>query len=384
MPVVGQEIGTPMIRSDDTPAGAVELSMSSELAKPGLFLIGVDRQLLVFANTYSTGPRCVAQTERGRRCNQAVLPKDWGWSERRLPDVDGHLEFVNADFWAPAEVIRQRCADHVDSPAPDVTSPMWEPFNVSRHSELIRHGEPAGIPEALVVRDDNGQLRVYDLGPQCMATVDAYGRRCAGTVPTPDEADGTWTETVVPGFSAPLKVFNVGYGSCGQFSLQLCSEHTRDEVPSTITGGHVVPFDPDRHGHLVGAKHLEEASRLPSSYRDQPRYRARARVVDHTTALYRYWDDQDHLLYIGITGQLDYRERSHIKRSSWMDFAARSTIERYPTRWQAGAAEREAIEAEHPLFNYKHNEGPDAARRLVEYLVAHGRTDLLAPAVSRG
>ena len=67
-----------------------------------------------------------------------------------------------------------------------------------------------------------------------------------------------------------------------------------------------------------------------------------------------------------------------------MDFAVRSTIERFPSRDAALEAEETAIKAEHPLFNHQHNNTPEARRRLVEYLVSHGRFDLLAPAVSRG
>jgi hypothetical protein len=48
------------------------------------------------------------------------------------------------------------------------------------------------------------------------------------------------------------------------------------------------------------------------------------------TALYRYYDDQDRLLYIGISGSLWARVTAHVKASSWMDFAARSTITRLP------------------------------------------------------
>jgi hypothetical protein len=102
------------------------------------------------------------------------------------------------------------------------------------------------------------------------------------------------------------------------------------------------------------------------------------------TALYSYYDADDLPLYIGITGDLNGRERNHIKKSTWMEFVARSTVARYPTREEAEAAERAAIKAAAPLFNSKHNDTPEARRRLVDYLVKHNRTDLLAPAVSRG
>ena len=102
------------------------------------------------------------------------------------------------------------------------------------------------------------------------------------------------------------------------------------------------------------------------------------------TALYRWWDDADLLLYIGISDELAGRVKGHVKGSSWMDFAARSAIERYPSRAAALDAEEAAIKSEHPLFNHQHNNTPEAQMRLVEYLIKHGRTDLLAPAVSRG
>ena len=102
------------------------------------------------------------------------------------------------------------------------------------------------------------------------------------------------------------------------------------------------------------------------------------------TALYRWWDEADLLLYVGISDELSGRTGSHIKGSSWMEFAARSTIARYPTRPEAKEAETAAIKSEHPIFNKQHNDTPEARRRAVEYHVEHNRLDLLAPSISRG
>lgn len=102
-----------------------------------------------------------------------------------------------------------------------------------------------------------------------------------------------------------------------------------------------------------------------------------------TTALYRWWDEADVLLYIGISDELLERLTSHVKDSAWMDFAVRSTITRYPSRTKAEVAEVEAIKGEQPLFNLKHNNTPEARRRLFEYLVEHGRTDIPLPCISR-
>lgn len=109
-------------------------------------------------------------------------------------------------------------------------------------------------------------------------------------------------------------------------------------------------------------------------------------AVAHTeaTALYRWYDESDRLLYLGISDNLPGRVKGHVRGSSWMDFAVRSTVARFPTRKEAAEAETAAIKAEQPLFNDVHNRTPEAKARLVEFLIEHGRADLLAPSVSRG
>lgn len=99
--------------------------------------------------------------------------------------------------------------------------------------------------------------------------------------------------------------------------------------------------------------------------------------VPRFVALYRYYDEQDIPLYIGIAGNVRRRQRSHISESAWMEFAARSTISRYSTRGEALKAEELAIQAERPLFNVNHNNTLRARLRLVEYLTEHERTDLI-------
>lgn len=86
------------------------------------------------------------------------------------------------------------------------------------------------------------------------------------------------------------------------------------------------------------------------------------------TALYRYFDADDTLLYIGIAQDLAHRENGHIKSSVWMQLTARSTIERFPDRPEALAAEREAIETEHPIFNIQYNDSPEARDRRNAYI----------------
>jgi predicted GIY-YIG superfamily endonuclease len=101
-------------------------------------------------------------------------------------------------------------------------------------------------------------------------------------------------------------------------------------------------------------------------------------------ALYRWFDHDQRLLYIGITRDLATRQDSHARNSSWGRFAAYCTVERYPTRDDVETMERHAIKREQPLFNHTHNDTPEARQRLVAYLVEQGHLDLLVPAVSRG
>lgn len=104
----------------------------------------------------------------------------------------------------------------------------------------------------------------------------------------------------------------------------------------------------------------------------------------HETLLYHYYDANDVLLYIGITNSLPRRQASHEGRSTWMDFATRSTMKRFPTRASAEVVEAASIRHWRPLFNILHNDHPDRVARLVDYLIDRDRRDLLVPLISRG
>jgi predicted GIY-YIG superfamily endonuclease len=98
---------------------------------------------------------------------------------------------------------------------------------------------------------------------------------------------------------------------------------------------------------------------------------------DSPYRLYRYFDTQDVLLYVGITGDIGRRDGSHITRSKWMQFTAHSSAERRDSLADLKAAEHKAIEAEQPIFNKLHNSTPEAVLRLRAYLEAAGRLDLM-------
>ena len=79
-----------------------------------------------------------------------------------------------------------------------------------------------------------------------------------------------------------------------------------------------------------------------------------AQVEDGEVALYRFFDREDRLLYVGITEEPIKRWNAHASRK-WWPSAARYRVEWYATRPKAERAEREAIVAERPQHNVVFN-----------------------------
>jgi predicted GIY-YIG superfamily endonuclease len=68
--------------------------------------------------------------------------------------------------------------------------------------------------------------------------------------------------------------------------------------------------------------------------------------------LYRHWDAEGRLLYIGITHYLQQRAEDHIKaQRPWLSQVARVSVEEWATREDSADAEREAIRTEQPIWN---------------------------------
>ena len=66
--------------------------------------------------------------------------------------------------------------------------------------------------------------------------------------------------------------------------------------------------------------------------------------------LYRLWDQNGALLYIGVTVNLFSRPWTH-KRQTWGHEIRRDTFEEFPSKEAALIAEREAIIGEKPKYN---------------------------------
>lgn len=70
-----------------------------------------------------------------------------------------------------------------------------------------------------------------------------------------------------------------------------------------------------------------------------------------TCTLYRHFDAAGTLLYVGISTAALFRLHQHKKRSDWFPRIAKITLEHYPDRPAALAAEKVAIQTENPLYN---------------------------------
>ena len=69
------------------------------------------------------------------------------------------------------------------------------------------------------------------------------------------------------------------------------------------------------------------------------------------TALYRLYDAEDRLLYVGISGDLKERLKTHASLKPWWPDVVRKTVQWYATRADAAEAEIKAIGSERPLHN---------------------------------
>lgn len=69
--------------------------------------------------------------------------------------------------------------------------------------------------------------------------------------------------------------------------------------------------------------------------------------------LYRHFDADGTLLYVGMSMRALVRLASHRATSEWFRDISRVQIETFPSRWEAEEAERTAIETEYPIFNLK-------------------------------
>lgn len=78
---------------------------------------------------------------------------------------------------------------------------------------------------------------------------------------------------------------------------------------------------------------------------------------DDRTALYRLYDADGRLLYVGITNRPDHRWMNHAYTKTWWHLVSRKEVIWYGARAIAEKEERQAVRAEAPLFDATHRTG---------------------------
>ncbi|TYB69785.1 GIY-YIG nuclease family protein [Nonomuraea sp. PA05] len=100
--------------------------------------------------------------------------------------------------------------------------------------------------------------------------------------------------------------------------------------------------------------------------------------------LYRFFDDEGTLLYIGITEAPLVRLDGHAAVQPWWHLVASAKYEHFPTREIAREAEVQAIRAEGPAFNVADNGDPRLSERLAAWDARMQRRALAAARAFHG
>ncbi len=81
----------------------------------------------------------------------------------------------------------------------------------------------------------------------------------------------------------------------------------------------------------------------------------RIRGKSKPTQLYRFYNEEEQLLYVGVSKSTIQRLFTHQKLSDWYILVRFVVVDNYADRKSALAAERDAIKTEKPFFNIQHN-----------------------------
>lgn len=79
------------------------------------------------------------------------------------------------------------------------------------------------------------------------------------------------------------------------------------------------------------------------------------------TKLYRHFDENSRLLYVGISSSAIVRLAQHKQTAHWFDEVTVVTIVNFETKELALVAEEQAIKEERPLYNLQHSQDTWAA-----------------------
>jgi hypothetical protein len=94
-----------------------------------------------------------------------------------------------------------------------------------------------------------------------------------------------------------------------------------------------------------------------------------------TQTLYRFFDAEKRLLYVGISMKPWERFKQHKRQKPWWDDVALITKENYANRSAVANAERLAIKTEKPIYNIVHNASTASVQRNKSFYFLYSRYD---------
>lgn len=102
---------------------------------------------------------------------------------------------------------------------------------------------------------------------------------------------------------------------------------------------------------------------------------------DSAASVYRYYDANNLLLYVGYTTQRSRRNFQHSADKIWWQFVSRQEVDHYPSIKEARARELDLIRRFRPPFNKQHNPDSEALAsayfELVRSPIGSGRIALI-------
>jgi hypothetical protein len=104
------------------------------------------------------------------------------------------------------------------------------------------------------------------------------------------------------------------------------------------------------------------------------------------TQLYRHFDKNGQLLYVGVSLSTVVRLSQHREYSKWYDQIANVTIQNYNTREEALEAETQAIKNENPKYNIKKTKIKEKLieqnTRIIKERIEESKKDIMKRAVN--
>ena len=93
--------------------------------------------------------------------------------------------------------------------------------------------------------------------------------------------------------------------------------------------------------------------------------------------LYRHFDANDNLLYVGVSLSAFTRLSQHKSNSHWFDEIVRVDIQKYPNRQQVLLAEIEAIQKENPRYNLQRHSKVKEETNRINWHAQESKEDLV-------